>query len=210
MIMFGFTDAPDQSETLAGLADEIDHAFRELDGRAAGLLKLIKGTAASLPASQETDVLIKVIDDIEVRQRTVDLPPVEIIGELRRVVQGPTVIYLPEQKIFGELQEWIDEVDETTKQKIPVIVEDREKVLEAIQPKPERAGGRREKAQAEETEPEREEPVPTAMEMALRQAMDRAKTTETPEAFKKRRKGSNNELENILERTLKHKVATKG
>lgn len=85
-----------------------------------------------------------------------------------------------------------------------------EKVLEAIQPKPERVGGRREKAQAEETEPEREEPVPTAMEMALRQAMDRAKTTETPEAFKKRRKGSNNELENILERTLKHKVATKG
>ena len=28
--------------------------------------------------------------------------------------------------------------------------------------------------------------------------------------LKKRRKGSNNELENILERTLKHKVVTKG
>ncbi len=85
-----------------------------------------------------------------------------------------------------------------------------EKVMEAIQAKPEHRGGKKDKEAAETSEAEREEPVPTAMEMALRQAMDRVKTTETPEEVKKRRKGSNHELENILERTLKHKVATKG
>lgn len=86
-----------------------------------------------------------------------------------------------------------------------------EKVLESmLPPRPERSSSKRERAAAEETEVEREEPVPTAMEMALRQAMDRVKTTDTTEAPKKRRKDSNNELENILERTLKHKVVTKG
>lgn len=86
-----------------------------------------------------------------------------------------------------------------------------EKVLEEmLPPRPERSGGKKDKASVEEPEAEKDEPVPTAMEMALRQAMDRVKTSETPEAIKKQRKGSNNELENILERTLKHKVATKG
>ena len=85
-----------------------------------------------------------------------------------------------------------------------------EKVMETIQAKPEHRGGKKEKEAAEAPEAEREEPVPTAMEMALRQAMDRVKTTESPEEVKKRRKSGNHELENILERTLKHKVATKG
>ena len=86
-----------------------------------------------------------------------------------------------------------------------------EKVLEEmLPPRQERGGGRREKAVVEQAEVEKDEPVPTAMEMALRQAMDRVKTTDTPETLKKRTKGSNNELENILERTLRHKVVTKG
>lgn len=84
-----------------------------------------------------------------------------------------------------------------------------EKVLEAILPRPERSGGKRDKPAVEEAETEREEPVPTAMEMALRQAMDRVKPADTVETQKKHRKG-NNELENILERTLRHKVVTKG
>ena len=86
-----------------------------------------------------------------------------------------------------------------------------EKVLEEmLPPRQERGGPRREKAVVEQAEVEKDEPVPTAMEMALRQAMDRVKTTDTPETLKKRHKGSNNELENILERTLRHKVVTKG
>lgn len=54
---------------------------------------------------------------------------------------------------------------------------------------------------------EKEEPVPTAMEMALREAMERKEKEETP-ALKGKRKGSQNkdEIEQILARTLQHKV----
>jgi small subunit ribosomal protein S1 len=58
----------------------------------------------------------------------------------------------------------------------------------------------------------KEEPVPTAMEAALREAMQRSKDqhAEEPEVKgKKKGKGSNNELEQILSRTLQHKVRTK-
>lgn len=51
------------------------------------------------------------------------------------------------------------------------------------------------------------EPIPTAMEMALREAMERVQEDETP--AQKKRKSSSNELEDILKRTLNHKVVTK-
>jgi small subunit ribosomal protein S1 len=56
----------------------------------------------------------------------------------------------------------------------------------------------------------KEEPVPTAMEMALREAMERAKTREDVENPRSRRKNQvqKNEQENILSRTLEHKVKT--
>jgi small subunit ribosomal protein S1 len=58
-----------------------------------------------------------------------------------------------------------------------------------------------------EPEKEKEEPVPTAMEMALREAMERVKTTEkAPESKAKRKGASQDELEKILTRTLKQKV----
>jgi ribosomal protein S1 len=64
-----------------------------------------------------------------------------------------------------------------------------------------------------EKEEPREEPVPTAMEMALREAMERSKEkheTETPRARGKRKgKGANDDLEQILSRTLHQKVKTK-
>lgn len=59
-------------------------------------------------------------------------------------------------------------------------------------------------------EAEKEEPTPTAMEMALREAMDRNKGPEEPKEKSKRKptpKG--NEIEDILARTLEHKVRTK-
>lgn len=99
--------------SIAGLADKLDQAFRGLGDRAGQLMKQAEEAAVSLPASEERDKIIQMIDDVQERERSVDLPPVEIIGELRRVVQGPTVVFLPEQKIFGELQDWIEEAEET-------------------------------------------------------------------------------------------------
>jgi small subunit ribosomal protein S1 len=52
-----------------------------------------------------------------------------------------------------------------------------------------------------------EEPIPTAMEMALREAMERVQEDEIP--TQKKRKSAPNELEDILKRTLKQKVVTK-
>ena len=64
-------------------------------------------------------------------------------------------------------------------------------------------------AQAEEVE--KEEPVPTAMEMAMREAMERSKVTPREVAGKDRRKTetpNKDEMEAILDRTLQHKVRT--
>jgi small subunit ribosomal protein S1 len=66
-------------------------------------------------------------------------------------------------------------------------------------------------AQAEASEP-REVPVPTAMESALREAMERSKVKHAyppGERGKRKGKGSANELEQILNRTLHQKVKTK-
>ena len=58
-------------------------------------------------------------------------------------------------------------------------------------------------------EVDKEEPVPTAMEMALREAMDRSKSKVTPgKAKSKRRPSDKDELEKMLNRTLQHKVRT--
>jgi len=56
-------------------------------------------------------------------------------------------------------------------------------------------------------EEEREEPVPTAMEIALREAMERSKEKQSVGTGKARRKskGATDELEQILSRTLQHK-----
>jgi len=66
-------------------------------------------------------------------------------------------------------------------------------------------------AHVETTEP-KEEPVPTAMEAALREAMDRSKEKridQPAERGKRKGKGSANELEQILSRTLHQKVKVK-
>lgn len=62
-------------------------------------------------------------------------------------------------------------------------------------------------------EPEaKEEPVPTAMEIALREAMERSKSPDIDAdqkgPGKKKVKSSQNDLEQILTRTLQHKVRT--
>jgi ribosomal protein S1 len=82
-------------------------------------------------------------------------------------------------------------------------------ILKAAQQIKEKAKDRKEPKAVDEGE--KEEPVPTAMEMALREAMERTRTQES--AVKDKGKGgrkpaNQNEIENILERTLQHKVRT--
>jgi predicted RNA-binding protein with RPS1 domain len=64
----------------------------------------------------------------------------------------------------------------------------------------------REKSKPEEEPAEKEEPTPTAMEIALREAMQRSNVPISKgSAPGKRRSNSNADLENILSRTLAHR-----
>jgi len=64
--------------------------------------------------------------------------------------------------------------------------------------------------QAEPDDDEPDQPVPTAMEMAMRQAMERSKNGEDTPAASAAKKAAtkDQELEGILSRTLEHKVKT--
>jgi ribosomal protein S1 len=77
-------------------------------------------------------------------------------------------------------------------------------VLSKAPPKPQKEHGK-EKEKTPEVAEEVEPPVPTAMEMALREAMERKNINTADLSTKKRRKGSssNQELDSILSRTLK-------
>lgn len=77
-------------------------------------------------------------------------------------------------------------------------------------PKPKKTAPK-EKAPASE-KVEKVEPVPTAMEVAMREAMERVQTDEdeiVTEKSKQKTQASKEELEDILSRTLKNRVATK-
>jgi predicted RNA-binding protein with RPS1 domain len=77
-------------------------------------------------------------------------------------------------------------------------------------PRPSTPAKGKEKVAAVVQEPEeKEEVVPTAMEMALREAMQRNKTEQKEETRSKRKPNSaDEEMEQILSRTLEHKVKT--
>jgi ribosomal protein S1 len=77
-------------------------------------------------------------------------------------------------------------------------------------PKPKKGPVKEKAAQAEEAE--QEEATPTAMEIAMREAMDRVHTDEAEvaqEKTKKKPQTSKDEVEDMLSRTLKNRVATK-
>jgi len=57
-------------------------------------------------------------------------------------------------------------------------------------------------------EPLIQEKIPTAMEVALRQALEEADDTQTPDIPKQQSSRSRNDQEDILQRTLKHRVRT--
>jgi predicted RNA-binding protein with RPS1 domain len=84
--------------------------------------------------------------------------------------------------------------------------------MKALEEKPEKPTrpGKQQKSEKEIVE-EKEEPIPTAMEIALREAMERSTSSaqkENPQQAKSKRKEhvEENEIEKILQRTLKNKV----
>jgi predicted RNA-binding protein with RPS1 domain len=85
--------------------------------------------------------------------------------------------------------------------------------IKALEEKPVKApkAAPKEKEREASREPAvKEEAVPTAMELALREAMERAKTREDDGSTRRKRKANyqTDEQENILSRTLEHKVKT--
>lgn len=98
---------------LPGLADAFEAAFRAIEQRADQLTAKAKQDFASLPPSPQREELLKKIAVIEERARTVNLPPVEILGRLRQAVQGPNVANLPNQTILGKLQQSLDDMQQT-------------------------------------------------------------------------------------------------
>jgi small subunit ribosomal protein S1 len=118
-------------------------------------------------------------------------------------------------RTVGEVVKEGDEVEvkvlEVNRQKkqiklsMKALEEKPEKVAKVIQTKLDKKDKpTREAHEGEATAINADEPVPTAMEMALRQAMEKVKEPET--AAQKKRKTTSHELENILARTLSHKV----
>lgn len=83
-----------------------------------------------------------------------------------------------------------------------------EKVIQAKLDKKAKPGReKKEAAPAMASDEPAEEPIPTAMEMALREAMERVSEAQAPS--QKKRKPTSDKLEDILRRTLDNKVATK-
>ncbi len=113
-----------------------------------------------------------------------------------------------------EVEVKVLEVDRRKKQiklSIKALEEKPEKVVKAIQAKMDREDKRKDKETAGvDAENEKDVPVPTAMEMAMREAMERVQADENVSTARKKRKSSaDDKLENILERTLKNKISIK-
>lgn len=81
--------------------------------------------------------------------------------------------------------------------------------MKALMENPAEIAKRVQRSETEENEPE--QPVPTAMEMAMRQAMERSKDDQsetTTRTSSKKSPAQNQEIEGILSRTLEQKVNT--
>lgn len=109
----------------------------------------------------------------------------------------------------GELVKEGDEVD------VKVLGVNRQKKqiklsMKALEEKPVKVTKADQKEAKEAGEPEKDELVPTAMEVALREAMERNKSREGEKETRGKRKtaGGKGELEKILSRTLENKVHT--
>ena len=112
-------------------------------------------------------------------------------------------------KVGDEVNVKVLEVDRRKKQiklSVKALLEEPEAVEEEVQ-KPSRKG----KAKKEEVveEPEPEIPDPTFMEIALRQAMNRAEQRRPASGRVKRQRSFDNEADELFERTMKNKINDK-
>jgi len=117
----------------------------------------------------------------------------------------------------GEVVKEGDKVDvkvlEVNKQKkqiklsMKALLDKPEDVVKAVLNKPEKKEAREKEREPEAPEEEREAPIPTAMEMALREAMDRKGVHHVGDLTgrKKRRPSPKKDLEDIYSRTLKNR-----
>jgi transcriptional accessory protein Tex/SPT6 len=79
--------------------------------------------------------------------------------------------------------------------------------MKALEEKPVKVAKEVQQTRGGGEEPAKEAPVPTAMEVALREAMERSQSKEEETVSKSKRKASgNDEIEKILSRTLQHKL----
>ncbi len=114
-----------------------------------------------------------------------------------------------------EIEAKIIAVDRKKKQiklSMKALLPEPEKVVfePAPEPKPAKKDAPKVKKKEHVEPPEPEEVEPTAMELALRMAMDKAKKKETKEELPiKKPKSISKEQQDILSRTLEHKVQTK-
>ena len=115
-------------------------------------------------------------------------------------IKAPTDVV----KEGDEIEVKVLNVDKRKKQiKLSMKALEEPPVKEVKETRPARGGD----AAPAKVEEEREEPVPTAMEIALREAMERSKEKQGASEGKARRKpkSATDELEQILSRTLQHK-----
>jgi hypothetical protein len=99
---------------LSGLADQLDAAYRDVDKRADQLLAQAKKNVQALPASAERDEMLKKLAAAEANWRTVDLPPVTILGVLRKA--SSQVVNVPNVQIVGKLQESLEDLQDATEE----------------------------------------------------------------------------------------------
>lgn len=92
---------------LPGLADQLEASFAAIEQRANQLTTTVKKNAAALPASPQREELLKKIAAIEDKARTVSLPPVEVLGQLRKARRGKNVVNLPDQVILPDLPDQV-------------------------------------------------------------------------------------------------------
>lgn len=96
--------------TIGGIAEEAEKAFNEINKRTKKQLSDLSSLANSLPASEERNKLIEDLKEVEKNLQEIDLPPVVILGELRKAF-SIQVVFIPDATIMGELGNWVEEAN---------------------------------------------------------------------------------------------------
>ncbi len=99
-------------DTIAGLAGDVETLSIEVDKRTKALVRFLKDTAVSLPASPEREKLIANATHLEEQAKAVHLPPVKILGALKKLVPQPNAAPPPDPSPLKELRDWVPQAEE--------------------------------------------------------------------------------------------------